>query len=112
MENNNLNTQNNYYNKKSHKVIDYVVGFLITIVFACLIILILFFSNFRYPLDIFSGPIVALILLLIFIFIAVGFSRAQRRYIAKGIKIALLIIVLLPVLAFGACLITLSGFCR
>ena len=102
MEKSNSNIQNkDYYSKKSDKVIDFIIGFLGT--FACIFI-------FYYLIALIMPVGAKFLPIIIFFILMYLISKIKRSYIMKGIKYALLIIVLIPILFFGACLIALGGY--
>jgi len=107
MEESKIIRNEDYYFKTSRKVIDYVIGFLGTLI-------LLYLSWFPLIGSFYLSPYatLALIILATAIFIAlINFiSRTERRYIAKGVKLALLLFILIPVLAFGACFIAFSNY--
>lgn len=113
MENNNSNIQNNdSYSKKSNKVIDFLIGYLGSLI----IISILYF--FSYLLGstsptAFSVGIswtISILTPIIILLFANMVLKKSRRYVAKGINFAILTLILAPILFFGACLIVLQGF--
>lgn len=111
MENNNTNLQNqDYYSNKSKKIIDFIIGYFGFFV----VILILFYCD-SFVINAFpkasSLPNWITIILVIAIIIAANVTiKKKRKYIAKGTNFALLSLILIPVLLFGACFIMISGY--
>lgn len=113
MENNNTNLQNQdpYSNKSpARKVVDFILGYFGFFAAILILFYVMFFAISAYPaISLFSSLI--MIVGVIAIVIAAN-STIKRKYIAKGINFALLTLILIPVLFFGACLVTLGGLGR
>jgi uncharacterized protein YqhQ len=119
MENDNLNIQNNedLYSKKSDKIIDFILGFFGTFILLYVISFIIsFLPSFLMelmprgsagfsPLLSVAISFLPVVIILVLIY---KISKMKRRYIRKGVLYAVMSIFILPLLAFGACLITLS----
>ena len=112
MENSNTNLQNqDYYSKASNKIVDFLLGylgfFLLVALFFLLPYMLIIFPSIAYY---YSTIMLLSILILIFLVLWANIKvREKRRYIVRGINFALITIVLIPVLLFGACLISLRG---
>lgn len=114
MGNNNPNIQNeDYYSKKSNKVIDFLIGYFGFFFISAVLYYFMFFAGLSGAItSSFSGlfGIIMIMIPIIALLVANVGLRKSRRYIARGINFALLTLVLIPVLFFGACLITLGGW--
>jgi len=112
MEENRKNSQNyDYYSKTSAKVFDFIFGFLGTIAGIALFNmspLNIFYFNLR-PTDGYLSLMVAIIFIILALYFANTTLKKKRRYITKGINFAVIALILIPLLFFGACFLMISS---
>jgi len=111
-----MNFQNqNYYSRKSDKVIDFLIGYIGFFIIGFVLYYFIFFAGSTSRI---SSSLIGLFWIIIIMFPIVSLLLANlvlkknRRYIAKGINFAVLSLILIPVIFFGACLISLNGYGR
>lgn len=101
----------NYYSKKSDRVIDFLIGYLGFFIIGFILYYLIFFGGSAGAiLNSLAGwmwTIVILFPTVALILANVGL-RKSKRYIARGINFAVITLILIPVLFFGACLISLN----
>jgi uncharacterized membrane protein YhaH (DUF805 family) len=115
MQDNNISPQyQDYYSKTSRKVIDFIIGFMGFFVAAYILYYLVFFGSF-----VSSGPIYAAVMWtlmimfpIIILILANTAIKKNRRYITRGINWAIIFIILIPLLLFGACWIAISNYGR
>jgi len=113
MENNNINLQNqDNYSKKSDKVIDFLIGYFGFFIIGFILYYLVFFGVSVSAINSSMSGLIGFVFIL-FPIVALIFAnvvlKKKRRYMAKGVNFALLTLTLIPVLLFGACLISLKN---
>lgn len=112
MEDNNTNlpNQEDYYSKTSRRVMDFLVGYIgfFAFLFAIYYLLFLFPVVFAAIISL-SFPLF-LALIVAAVVIVNNKLKEKRRYIAKGVNFAVLTLIIVPILFFGACFVSMISY--
>lgn len=97
-----------YYANGQKKVIDFIYGFFGSIILNVLLFFLFFSLPGVYNVQSNFVLISSLLLLLNIVMIVLSFNY-KRKYLGIGIISAIFLIVLIPLLIFGACFLAFSG---
>ena len=117
----NMEEKEDYYgDNKTRKWTDLAIGFfgaqfvnsnIVGILYYIIIMIFKFlFKNNNQTIIYLLIGLGAILLIGLNIFIIKKFKKNGREYISKGIIIGIITAILLPLLAFGACMVAFSGF--